>query len=105
MRMTFTASTEDAAAIRDLAAAQRISISRLLRDSALGRPIPPPPPAIPEINRRIYGELARTAANLNQIAHHLNAGGTIEAGRITEQIGKLAVALRTIRAELIGARP
>lgn len=34
------------------------------------RALPPAPP--PELNRRAWAELARAAANLNQLAHHLN---------------------------------
>lgn len=36
------------------------------------------PPTIPAINREAWAELARSAANLNQIAHHLNVGGSLD---------------------------
>jgi len=39
------------------------------------------PPSIPAVNRQAWVELARTAANLNQLAHRLNAGETLRSPR------------------------
>lgn len=47
---------------------------RFIRNLFLGRP---EPKQIPEINRKAYIELARAAANLNQIARALNRGDQI----------------------------
>lgn len=44
-----------------------------VRQVALDAVVSPPAP-IPEINRKIYLELAKIGGNLNQISHHLNAG-------------------------------
>lgn len=38
------------------------------------------PPQIPELNRNAWIQLSRASANLNQLAHHLNAGGMQECG-------------------------
>lgn len=55
---------------------------------------------------RLYGELARTAANLNQIAHHLNEGhilgatGTEELARVVDDLYR---EVRALRRALVGA--
>lgn len=51
---------------------------------------------IPELNRQAYSELARAAANLNQIARSLNAGDEISVEHLED-------ALRCFRMALIGA--
>jgi len=66
-----------------------------VRHVALGAVVLPPPP-IPEVNRETYLELARMGGNLNQIAHHLNAGvatGVDEAfvRRLAEVVKNLAL--------------
>ena len=53
------------------------------------------PPTIPAINLQAWSELARAAANLNQIAHALNAGS--KPGGLQDQLAKF-------RAALIGAQ-
>lgn len=62
----------------------------------------PRPAQIPEVNREAYLELAKMGGNLNQIAHHLNAGvatGVDEAfvRRLAEAVKNLA--LRVIELE------
>lgn len=53
------------------------------------------PPAIPEINKDAFSALARSAANLNQIAKHLNEG--------TEtSISEIRNAINDLRLKLIG---
>lgn len=55
------------------------------------------PPTIPAINREAWTQLARSAANLNQIARHLNEGGAV-------MLDELADELAEFRRALIGAR-
>lgn len=61
-----------------------------VRQSLLGSP----PPIIPEINRKAYSELARSASNLNQIALRLNQ-------RHDYEIQDVLNALRDFRIQLI----
>jgi hypothetical protein len=72
-----------------------------VRQVALGTVVSPPAP-IPEVNRETYLELAKMGGNLNQVAHHLNAGmatGVDEAfvRRLAEVVKNLA--LRVIELE------
>ncbi|MDP1613596.1 MAG: plasmid mobilization relaxosome protein MobC [Sulfuritalea sp.] len=92
--------------IQAIAAAQRLPVSRLARDAILGRPIAPPPPAIPAINRAAYADLAQVGNNLNQIARHLNSGSGAapEVAALHQNIEKLAGALKAIRADLLTGR-
>ena len=62
---------EDAELDRRRGAQQR---GRFIRNLFLGRP---EPKQIPEINRKAYIELARTASNLNQISRALNRGDRV----------------------------
>lgn len=55
------------------------------------------PPVIPAINTEAWSELARAAANLNQIAKALNAGDKVERGGLRDQLAQF-------RAALIGAQ-
>lgn len=66
-----------------------------VRQVALGAVVSPPA-QIPEVNREIYLELAKMGGNLNQIAHHLNAGiatGVDEAfvRRLADVVKSLAI--------------
>lgn len=54
------------------------------------------PVMVPEFNREAYSQLARSASNLNQIAHQLNIDGHIE---VQEALN----ALRDFRLKLLGA--
>lgn len=69
----------------------RMQRGEYLRAAALHRL----PPSIPAVNRRAWAELARTAANLNQLAHRLNAG---EAPALAE----VRAAVEELRRRLIG---
>lgn len=54
------------------------------------------PAQVSEVNRQAYASLARSAANLNQIAHKLNMSEYIEMKEVLD-------ALRMFRQRLIGA--
>lgn len=47
------------------------------------------PPSIPAVNRQAWAELARTAANLNQLAHRLNAGETLALAEVRAAVDEL----------------
>ncbi len=58
------------------------------------------------LHARMYGELARTAANLNQIAHHLNEGHILGATGTEELacvVDDLYQEVRVLRRALVGA--
>ena len=55
------------------------------------------PPTIPEVNREAWAALARTAANLNQIAHRLNAGDALP-------LAEVRATLDAFRRDLIGVK-
>lgn len=88
--------------------AVRMQRGEYLRAAALHRL----PPTIPSVNREHWAELARTAANLNQIARHLNEGQRGEGERIGEALAlelsaQLANCLRMlilVRGDLIGVK-
>ena len=61
------------------------------------------PPSVPAINAQAWAELARAAANLNQIARALNAGEKVERGGIRDQLNQFRAAL--IGADLEGDAP
>lgn len=67
---------------------------RYLRDTWLDAPVAPP---IPSINQLAWQELARAAANLNQIAYHLHIGDTPD-------LPHLRADLAAFRCALIGAQ-
>lgn len=62
------------------------------------------PPTISAVNREQWSELARTAANLNQIAHHLNGGGAADVDQIRAEIAACSNLLGLVRGDLIGVR-
>lgn len=51
------------------------------------------PPSIPAINRDAWLELARAAANLNQLAKHINQRGDADPVRIGVELGAFRRAL------------
>lgn len=71
----------------------RMQRGEYLRAAALHRL----PPSIPAVNRQAWAELARTAANLNQLAHRLNAGDALP-------LAEVRAALDAFRRDLIGVR-
>lgn len=61
---------------------------------------------VPAINLTAWRELARAAANLNQIAAHLNGGGRFDARgtpRLTEALDALREEVTALRLGLLGA--
>jgi len=89
-------------------AAVQMQRGEYLRSAAMGKL----PPTIPAVNREQWAELARTAANLNQIARHLNEGLRGDGERIGKAFGLqlsagLANCLRLlmmVRCDLIGVK-
>jgi len=71
----------------------RRELGRYMRDATFDRL----PPTIPEVNREAWAALARTAANLNQIAHLLNAGDALP-------LAEVRATLDAFRRDLIGVK-
>jgi len=60
---------------------------------------------VPEVNRGAWGELARTTANVNQIAAHLNGGGRFDergTPRVAQALDAVRGELELLRRALIG---
>jgi predicted DNA-binding protein len=68
-------SQEEKAKIQEKANKAGISMSEYIRRCALGRKIPQYGDVA--VLREISAELGKIGSNLNQIAHHLNAGGSV----------------------------
>lgn len=97
----------EAAELVEHAAATGVSVSALLRARTLGQPLPRG--AAPAVNMAAWRELAATAANLNQLVHHLNTAalsdqqadiGLVEVKKIVIDV---AEKVKKVRLELIGA--
>lgn len=56
------------------------------------------PESIPPLNVAAWAELARSAANLNQLAHHLNS-----VGAAVDELPQIRAALADFRANLLQA--
>jgi hypothetical protein len=91
-------SRDEYAALCARAAHMHMAPAQWLRHAALTRRLPSPPVAA--INREQYAELARLAANLNQLTHLANQGRsvTIANGLLEQLIGET----RRLRQALIG---
>ena len=86
------------AVLRLKAAQMLMTPAQWLREAALSRRLPSPPVAA--INREQYAELARLAANLNQLAHLANEGGRVT---VTERLlARVATETRRLRLALLG---
>lgn len=70
-------------------------IADYIRNQALNRKVH----SVPEINHQAWGDLARSAANLNQIAHRLNLMGE---GAVAPEIAEIQEALTRFRQQLLG---
>ena len=73
---------------------QGYSKGAFLRVAALGAVVNRPS----EINLSTYSELASTAANLNQIARHLNSGGAADAEVIAAELAAFRLALLGLKS-------
>lgn len=69
-----------------------------IRQQALGRKIH----TIPALNHQAWVSLARTAANLNQIAHHMHLVEAGAEGVIAPDIIEIREALGRLRGQLLG---
>jgi len=66
-----------------------------------------PRATVPQLNVQAYGELAQTAANLNQLTRHLNEGGALDAAmaaRIELEVERLGRDVRALRLVLLGIK-
>ncbi|MEP7452166.1 hypothetical protein [Phyllobacterium sp. SB3] len=80
------------------AGAAGLTLSAYLRARVLGHQVRGP---VPELNRNAYSELARTTANLNQIAAHLNGGGAY-SDDLRRLLESAARETRGLRLALLG---
>lgn len=56
---------------------------------------------VPELNREAWAELARTAANLNQLSHAANAGRIISSEELAPVLVDLGEQVAALRSQLI----
>ena len=75
-----------------------ISRGEWIRTSALKRRLPRP---IPEINLKVWADLARALANLNQLAKAANVGFCNVDTQLLNEIKEL---IKKLRLELLGER-
>lgn len=91
-------SAAEYAALRVKAEQMGMSPAQWLREAALSRRLPSPP--VPPVNREQYAELARLAANLNQLARASNSGRAVT---VTDALlNGLAAEVRRLRLALLG---
>jgi hypothetical protein len=91
-------SANEYAALRDKSEKMGMTPAQWLREAALSRRLPQPP--VPPINREQYAELARLAANLNQLARRANEGYPVTVS--DEFLRQLSDEVRRLRLTLIG---
>jgi hypothetical protein len=95
-------SASEYAALREKAAQLRMTPAQWLREAALSRRLPSPPVA--EVNRQQYVELARLAANLNQLTRLANEGErVIVADALLERLTRETTRLRQALLGVTGA--
>ena len=92
-------SASEYAALRHKADLIAMSPAQWLREAALTRRLPPAPVAA--INREQYAELARLAANLNQLTRLANEGDRVTVS--TALLDRIKTELSRLRLELLGA--
>jgi hypothetical protein len=86
-------------ALRDLFAMSR---AKYMRTRALSETLPQST-VVPELNRKAWVELSRSASNLNQIAHHLNIAELEDKKINLINISLISQALNDFRNKLIVA--
>lgn len=74
----------------------RVRRGAFLRNLFLGKR---EPKQIPEVNRERYAETARWAANLNQIARMMNAGGEIDVTEVQRILAGFRLSLLGLAGE------
>src|SRR5574343_851830 len=89
-------SAEEYAALRAKAEQMGMTPAQWLREASLSRRLPSPP--VPPINREQYAELARLAANLNQLTRLANEGRPVTVAdallqRLAGEVGRVRLAL------------
>jgi hypothetical protein len=91
-------SSSEYARLRAKAAQLQITPAQWLREAALTRRLPSPPVAA--VNREQYAELARLAANLNQLARLANEGGRV---RVADALlAEMTLEVKRLRLALLG---
>lgn len=91
-------SPDEFSALRTKAEHMSMTPAQWLREAALTRRLPSPP--VPAINREQYAELARLAANLNQLSRKANEG---QAVTIADALLKLMIEeTKRLRLALLG---
>jgi hypothetical protein len=91
-------SPDEFSALRTKAEHMSMTTAQWLREAALTRRLPSPP--VPAINREQYAELARLAANLNQLSRKANEGQTVT---ISDALLKLMIEeTKRLRLALLG---
>ena len=91
-------SPDEFSALRTKAEHMSMTPAQWLREAALTRRLPSPP--VPEINREQYAELARLAANLNQLSRKANEG---QAVTLSDALLKLMIEeTKRLRLALLG---
>jgi hypothetical protein len=91
-------SASEYATLKSKAAQMHMTPAQWLREAALARRLPSPPVAA--INREQYAELARLAANLNQLAHLANEGNSVTVA--SGLLERVAAETRRLRLALLG---
>ena len=61
------------------------------------RAVPGGPRVVPEVNRDAYRQLVGVAANVNQIARRLNAGGQLAGGELSAVLVLVRAAARAVQ--------
>lgn len=84
--------------LRTKAVQMGMTPAQFLRNAALTRRLPAPP--VPAINIEQYAELARLAANLNQLARHANVGRMVNVN--TELLESATAEVQRLRLALLG---
>ena len=85
--------------IKRRADAARLPIRQYMRHAALGRRIKPMP-SVENIDA--WQQLARTTANLNQLARHANESGDVEIMQLSSVLRTLRDEVESLRGLLIG---
>lgn len=101
-RFSVYVSAAERAAITERAAHMGMTPATWLRTAALERRLPSAQkPPVPAVNREQYAELARLAANLNQLAHVANER---KRGLFSGGVKVDTELLEQVRAELVRLR-